>query len=196
MTGNGGVFLDTEGLMDIIEKRRNHKVFKKDPVRARDLEAILEAARWAPSPGNVQPWELVVVREADRKKRIAEIHAASMSSPGKPKEIPTVYTDPPVLVAICIDTRIKDGFPESFSREFLTYAGVGALMENMWLAAASLGLGMGTGTQPVSAQKDLQSFFGLPGHYEVPEIVQIGYPKKALGKTSRKKLEEFVHWES
>ncbi len=56
----------TQELMSVIQKRRSVRVYKSGKVTDAELNTILEAARWAPSGANTQPWELVVTRE--RKK--------------------------------------------------------------------------------------------------------------------------------
>jgi len=58
--------LDSENLLDIIRRRRSVRVYKTGKVTENQLETILEAARWAQSGANTQPWEFVVTR--DRKK--------------------------------------------------------------------------------------------------------------------------------
>jgi len=56
----------------LITKRRSIRKFKNDVVPKELLENILEACRWAPSAGNLQPWHIIVVTDIDVKTRIAE----------------------------------------------------------------------------------------------------------------------------
>ncbi len=183
------------GLIDVIQKRWNVTEFKSDSINEEDIENILEAARWAPSAGNGQPWELIVIKNLHTKKEIAKIHASAMSGSKKAEELPASYLNPPVLIAICVDIRIKDKYPDVFSKEFLIYASIGALIENIWLAATSLGLGMGMGSQPLSAQDELKDLLGLVKYLWIPEVLQIGYPAKERTETERRELREFVHRE-
>jgi nitroreductase len=61
-------------IFDAITQRRSHRgTFQNRPIDTADLEKLIEAARWTPSPFNVQPWELVLIREAEGKAALAEV---------------------------------------------------------------------------------------------------------------------------
>lgn len=61
-------------VFDAITQRRSHRgTFQKRAIEAADLEKLIEAARWAPSPFNVQPWELVFIQEAEGKAALAAV---------------------------------------------------------------------------------------------------------------------------
>jgi len=61
-------------VFDAITQRRSHRgTFQKRAIDAADLEKLIEAARWAPSPFNVQPWELVLIQEAEGKIALADV---------------------------------------------------------------------------------------------------------------------------
>ena len=62
------------GIFDAIAARRSHRGrFQDRPIRSDDLDQLLEAARWAPSPFNVQPWELLIIREIEGKTALADL---------------------------------------------------------------------------------------------------------------------------
>ncbi|TMA62065.1 MAG: hypothetical protein E6J73_10815 [Deltaproteobacteria bacterium] len=67
--------MKTEELLNVIRTRRSVRVYKGVKVSDRQLETILEAARWAPSGANTQPWEFVVTRDRKKMKRVREIYA-------------------------------------------------------------------------------------------------------------------------
>lgn len=61
-------------VFDAITQRRSHRgTFQKRAIDAADLEKLIEAARWTPSPFNVQPWELVLIQEAEGKIALADV---------------------------------------------------------------------------------------------------------------------------
>ena len=61
-------------VFDAITQRRSHRgTFQNRAVDTADLEKLIEAARWTPSPFNVQPWELVVIQEAEGKSALADV---------------------------------------------------------------------------------------------------------------------------
>ena len=67
--------MKTEELLNVIRTRRSVRVYKGGKVSDRQLKTILEAARWAPSGANTQPWEFVVTRDRKKMKRVREIYA-------------------------------------------------------------------------------------------------------------------------
>ena len=66
--------LAVKNLMSIIQKRRSVRVYKTGKISDAQLNIILEAARWAPSGANTQPWEFVVTRDRKKMRRIREIY--------------------------------------------------------------------------------------------------------------------------
>lgn len=61
-------------VFDAITQRRSHRGdFQQRAIDAADIGALMEAARWAPSPFNVQPWDLLIIREPEAKARLAEL---------------------------------------------------------------------------------------------------------------------------
>ena len=61
-------------IFDAMTQRRSQRgAFQERAIDAEDLEKLIEAARWAPSPFNVQPWELVIIQEAEGKMALADL---------------------------------------------------------------------------------------------------------------------------
>ena len=66
-------------LFDAITQRRTHRgEFRTDAISQEDLDQLIQAAQWAPSPFNTQPWEFLIIREAAGKNAIAELTAQSV----------------------------------------------------------------------------------------------------------------------
>ena len=62
--------------IEIITKRRSYRgAFLDNPIAQSDVEQLIEAARWAPSPFNIQPWELILVTSQEKKEALAELTA-------------------------------------------------------------------------------------------------------------------------
>ena len=61
-------------VFDAIRHRRSYRdEFQNRPLDTDDLNQLIEAARWAPSPFNVQPWELLIIQEPEGKAALAEV---------------------------------------------------------------------------------------------------------------------------
>ncbi len=66
-------------LFDAITQRRTHRgEFRTDAISQEDLDQLIQAAQWAPSPFNTQPWEFLIIREAAGKNTLAELVARSV----------------------------------------------------------------------------------------------------------------------
>ena len=67
--------------METVLKRRTYREhFTDKPISQQDLDLIIEAARWAPSPFNTQPWKILIVTEQEGKNKLAELVLKSMAS--------------------------------------------------------------------------------------------------------------------
>src|SRR3989337_2910366 len=60
-------------VLKAIRERRSILRFRPEPVEDEKIQAILEAGRWAPSCGNSQPWEFVVVKDETAKQKISDV---------------------------------------------------------------------------------------------------------------------------
>src|SRR4030042_6510478 len=65
--------MNYETIMSIIKQRRTMRHFNTEPASEENVLKVLEAARWAPSGNNSQPWEFVVVREKNKLSQCIEI---------------------------------------------------------------------------------------------------------------------------
>jgi len=135
-------------IFEAIKERRSYRSFLPEPISKEVIEKILEAAVWAPSPLNTQPWEFVVVTKEEVKEKIfseAErcIKWALEKSGWKWLENyqANFLQSSPVIIAVIGDPQ-KTGVDM-----FLEEGGVGyqhacaAAIQNMHLAAHALGIG-------------------------------------------------------
>jgi FMN reductase (NADPH) len=65
--------MDYDSYLALVKARRSSRVFKPEPVADEDIARIIEAARWAPSGMNSQPWEFVVVKDPDTIRKLLDV---------------------------------------------------------------------------------------------------------------------------
>jgi nitroreductase len=169
-------------LLDIIRSRRSVLRFEKGDVSDEQVEAILEAGRWAPSYINSQPWEFIVVRDADLRERAAEIlRRVTISWQG--------FAQAPVLIVIAVDT-VAD--PRHHREDGAAAA------QNMTLMAHGLGLasfwaGMyGDGDARGTPEDEMRSLLAVPRRLRVIAVLPVGIPAY-MPESTRKPLSEMVH---
>ncbi len=176
-------------VLEAIKGRRSIRKYKPDPVSDEALDAVLEAVRWAPSWANTQCWEVIVVREPEMKAKIAE------SLPSGNPALSSVR-DAPILLVLCAIRNIS-GFKKG---EVTTDKGdwfmfdIGLAMENLCLAAHSLGLG--TVIIGLFDAKKVEGLLGVPGNISVVAMTPLGYPQGEVSAPRRKDLADFVHFET
>jgi len=166
-----------------IRERRSSLDFTSDPVTDEQVEAILEAGRWAPSALNSQPWDFVVVRDPQLRTGIAIILRRVTWAWGG-------FAAVPVMIVVSVDpSRDPDHFVE---------AGAVAT-QNLCLAAHSLGLASSWagvyGSSRAAAgnvEQDLKAVLSVPQTYRIIAVVPIGVAKDAR-RSSRRPLADMVH---
>ena len=68
--------MDYEGFLELVQKRRSIRSLKADPIPDEQVDKVIEAARFAPSGFNLQPWEFVIVKDAELKKLFVDLYNA------------------------------------------------------------------------------------------------------------------------
>ena len=158
-------------VLEIIRSRRSIRSFLETPIPPDVLSSLLEAARWAPSGGNNQPWAFVAIREPTNIRKV------KMFSPG-------LGGDPTALIVICSDQSVEAS---------TAIMDVAMAAQNVMLTATANDLG--SCVIRSHNQSALQTLLNLPTHV-VPElIVALGYPARAARNPGRRPIEELVHWE-
>jgi nitroreductase len=194
----------TDQLLDIIRRRRSVRVYKKGKVSDEQLRTILEAARWAPSGANTQPWEFVLTRDKNKMKKVREIYAREwrqrkLEDPVHYKGLKKDYVgDVSVLVLVCGDARTKQVYlttRQSADREKLFQASIGNAVQQMMLVAASMGLGTVWVSVREEVEPELRTLFKVPNEIRLLWVVPIGHARSWPKAKPRRNLAAFIHRE-
>lgn len=155
-------------VLNLIKKRRSIRAYKEKNVEHKKIRKVLNAARWAPSASNTQPWEFIVIRDADTKKKIAEIKGQHF------------LAEAPVLIAFVTNPR-----QSSFHKVDGSLA-----TQNFQLAAWALGLGtcwIGTFNR-----EKVKELLEIPETKHLLTVMPLGYPAE-VGQSSRTSLEKITY---
>jgi len=167
--------------IECIKSRRSIRKFEKKEIPKEVIEKILDCARHAPSSRNSQPWEFILVRSEEKKKKLAEL---------KGKENEEAMLTAPLLIIVCSDRR------KSKAR-WIEDAVCAA--QNILLAAHSLGLGSvyitGYSTRDPNVEVEIRKILRLPEHVIPVCIIPIGYPAEKPEPKELRELNEIVHEE-
>lgn len=172
---------------DPIRQRRSIRRFQDKEIESEKKEKIFEAARWAPSWGNLQCVELVVVEDKGMQKQLAALLA--------PKNPATrCVALAPVVVALC-GMPIKSGYYHDkqvtrYSSWFMYDLGI--VSQNICLKACELGLG----SVIVGSfdHQQAETLLKIPAGCELVSLIVLGYPDHIPPTPKRKTVAEFVHY--
>jgi nitroreductase len=170
-------------VLEAIKGRRSVRSFKSEKnVSEETVEELIGAARWAPSAGNIQPWEFIIVRRSEIKKRLSE--AAFIQS---------FLEEAPVVIVVCADeNRSSKGYGQR-GRTLYCIQDTAAAIQNIHLTAHSLGLG----TCWVGAFKEEEAsrILNLPQGIRPVALIPVGYPSKLPSPQSKRSVDQMVHYE-
>ena len=194
--------MDQMYLFDTIKNRRTVREFKSDPVPEEHIIKILDAARYAPTAGNAQPWKFVVIQDRSRldslsrmlqksweEKLIAhpDLDAEKKKSyiEGGKEAIKSVMTAP-VYIMVFVDST---AYPE-----YSLWDGCLAV-ENLMLAAKALGYGTGFFTT-YFPEGVVKRFVKAPENLQFLCATPVGIPEEWPEMPQKKNLDEFIIYDS
>ncbi len=170
-------------VLEAIKGRRSIRAFASQDVPAEIVEKIVDAARWAPSAGNIQPWEFIIVRKPEIKRRLAE-SALDQS----------FIEEAPVVIVVCADENSSSEGYGVRGKTLYCIQDTAAAIQNILLAAYSFGLG----TCWVGAFREEEAREILKISYGIRPvaIIPVGYPAEVPSPRSIKPINQIVHYET
>lgn len=158
-------------VLEAIRTRRSIRSFRADPVPEQDVVKILDAARWAPSAGNKQPWIFIYIRDPQVLRMVKNC------SPG-------FYADATGAIVVGVDKQNEE-------RGVLD---VCFAAENILLAAHALSIGS---CAIVSFNGEaIKKIVNAPENWKPILVISLGYPNKVPDPPTKKRLSEIVNIDS
>jgi len=207
-------------LYDVMRTTFAAREFIDDDLPDDVLWRIFDNARFAPSGGNRQGTHITVVRDADVRRRLAElgtgaarryfaqltagenpwnsIHSSSVSQDViDATEIPEAFVAPllraPVVLVVSVDLGVVAAVDQELDRVGLAGgASVYPLVWNILLAARNEGFGGTITTMAIAEEAQVRRLLGIPDTHAVGALVPLGKPARQLTKLRRRPVGEFV----
>jgi len=190
-------------LFDIIKNRRTVRKFKPTPIPKEHILKILEAAHFAPTAGNQQPWKFLVIQDRTKLDLLSEKALTWTLEKYKKTKNPSSeqlknlknrlenvlknILSAPVYVAVLIDS-------EAPYADYILYDGILAA-GTMMIAARALGYGTGFFTT-FFPEKEMKSFFQIPDKYQLICFSPIGIPVDWPEAPPKKDIKDLVVFDS
>lgn len=165
-------------LLQLVRNRRPVVTFDERMVAADVIEAILEAARYAPSAREAQPWRFVVVQEALARHQLS---VAAFNHP-HPRTAPVV-----IVCCARIHSHVSGTGRPSFPMD------LAAAMQTMVVAA--LDLGVHTSWMPGFREKEVRKIVGIPDDVPVIGLLCVGHQAGLTDLPERREREEVIAWD-
>jgi nitroreductase len=204
-----------EGLMTTRSMRR----FTDEPVTDEEIERILAAAVQAPSGGNIQPYQFVVVTDESRRRAIGEIYkrAYDRYEPAVLKLIPpfpdeeaqrrhernwavsrhlaeTIGSAPAMVLVVMPRISMTVSDDDGDMDVGPTYASVYPAVQNLALAARALGIGTVLTTVYRIHEDEVRGVCGIPDRYEIAALLPLGRPQGNWGIAPRRAAPSITNW--
>ncbi len=209
--------------MDVYEVMRTTfaaRNFTSDPVSDETLFKLLDNARFAPSGGNRQGWQVLVIKDKAIRCQLKELVAPTIrqykaqSAAGETPfnsinasavtqdtidatsaNFPLVdmLEDVPVLLVVCVDLSLISSMDKDLSRiGVISGASIYPFVWNILLAARNEGLGGVLTTFIANQEVAARKILGIPSEFAIASMVGIGKPVKQLTKLRRKPVSDFT----
>ena len=201
-------------VFEAVETCRAIRFFKKDPVPEEVIEKIIYAATRAPSPGNSQGWDFVVVTDAATRTELAEGIAAVMKpavaaaaeqfggavgmDPVQKRmldgalNLATRLADVPLHILVCG----KPIYPPGSPTEAFVWSAIYPAAQNILLAARAQGLGSCLTTYQMTCEPLIREVLNIPDDVRIGAYIPIGWPDTDaanFGPLARLPTEKFIH---
>lgn len=210
--------------IEIVKKRRSVRRLKPDPIPDKSVEAVLEAARWAMSGANAQPWEFIVVRDPETKKKLADAyrnitteysywieqqripelrhHRFSVEGADVRKRLDKLkkavtWDHAPVLIVVLGDGRKQWSSIMGVHTmgRYMTHLTDGLANACQLIHLAAASLGLGSQWLTITIQEPFKRILNVPDAITLYTIIPLGYSAVEQRTGYRRRLAELTHYE-
>ncbi|MEM2906703.1 MAG: nitroreductase family protein [Candidatus Odinarchaeota archaeon] len=169
-------------LMELMYNRRSIRRYKPDVLNEDVLYEIIRAAVSAPSAGNIQPWEFIIVKDKDVKAALAKAAYGQV-----------FIAEAPVVIVVCANLAEASRAYGERGSGLYCIQDTAAAIENMLLYASFKGIG--SCWVGAFSEKAAGKILFLPDHVRPVAIIPLGYPAESPRKPLRKPLSEIIHFD-
>lgn len=176
---------------EIVHSRRSTRRYSSRPIEKAILERLLEAARWAPSAHNRQPWRFCMVTSAETKQALSEAMGKQwerdLTTDGADQEMierrVTIsrmrVTGAAALLVVALSMEEMDVYSDDKRNQaewVMAVQSTALACENLLLAAHSYGLGACWMCAPLFVPELVRSVLDLPESWQPQALITLGYP--------------------
>lgn len=206
------------GVYEAMSTLRAVRRLRPDPIPDAVIERVLQAATWAPSGGNVQPWRVVVVQDAAKRRRLQELYVgpwrdyerdhrkqiAHLEGEVRAKQERMIASashlaehlhEAPAILVFCFEPSRMAITDAGLDRPSVVGGGsVYPAVQNTLLACRAEGLGCTLTTLLCFVEPEVKQLLAIPDEWYTCAAVPIGYPaSKGHGPISRRPVSRMAY---
>lgn len=166
-------------VMDVIKSRRSVRSYLNKPVPREKLVDLIEAARWAPTAGNIQPWYFGVIDDPEVVEKINDFSPGLMGGPTS-------------MLVICRDLQEAYRKAAEAGRDVLSLMDISMAAQNVMLRAEEMKLA--TCCVKSFNQRAVNKILKLPEHVVAELIISVGYPDRMPKNPPRKQVKKITFY--
>ena len=192
-------------VFEAIHSQRAMRRLKTDPVPEELIWKVLDAAIRAPNASNQQPWNFIVIRHPETRKRVGELYHQVLGPlmsqpPDQPEPDPKARRTHSAVAHLAdhlgeVPVLILVTFNHSLSSTSLIGSSIYPAVQNLMLAARALGLGTVLTTSHTLREAQVKELLGIPEEVETVALIPLGWPEGRFGPTDRRPIEQVAHWD-
>lgn len=205
---SGETIIEQNQFRRLIHDRRSIRRYQSRPISEALLTELLDAAQWAPSAHNRQPWRFCVVTDDDAKTTLSRMMGdrwrRDLSDDGVDANAierqaaisHARITGAPALIVVCMSLESMDIYPDAKrqrAEETMAIQSVALASQNLLLAVHEHGLGACWMCAPLFVPDIVRQALSLPDEWEPQALITLGYPAEVRMK-ERAPLESRVIW--
>ncbi|MBS7657286.1 nitroreductase family protein [Candidatus Bathyarchaeota archaeon] len=168
---------------ETVKNRRSIRSFTCDEILENEIKQLIDAARLAPSAGNVQPWNFIIVKNNETKHKLAK---AALDQ--------SFIEEAPVVIVVLADLNRSKLRYGNRGVNLYCIQDTAAATQNILLAAVALGLGA---CWVGAFQEDMvKIILKIPEDFKPVAIIPIGKPAGKVNMPQKRPIEEIIHYET
>jgi len=164
---------------EAIEKRRSIRAFKKKKIEEEKIQKLLEVASSAPTAGNLQAYQIFLVKDQDKKQKLVRVSCDQ-----------EFIFQAPVVLIFCADP-LRSGQTYGKRGETL-YSIQDATISCAYVHLACFAMGLGSVFVGAFDEEEVKRIIGIPPNLRPIIILPVGYPDESPEKTPRLTLSDLV----
>ena len=169
-------------LEEAIKGRRSIRAFRPENIPEGTVDKLIDAARHAPSAGNSQPWEFIIARNIDTKKKLAR---AAFNQ--------AFVEEAPIVIVVCADESRSSVRYGKRGETLYCIQDTAAATQNILLTAHSLGLA--TCWVGAFSENEAKKVLKTPDGIRPVAMIPIGYTNRTPSQRGKRSLKQIIHHE-